>query len=117
MMKYTIILMFFFQFSFSQSSYTIKCESGQITIGVTEDLIKITGNYNTSLKYDGQNRLISFSNIAVEYDYKGRVSKVGKLSISYFNNKISTVGGLVFNYEENGTFIDTTGNLDCSQIE
>ncbi len=32
-------------------------------------------------------------------------------------DRISSVGGLVLNYDENGNFIDFVGNLDCTALE
>ena len=45
------------------------------------------------------------------------IPKVGGISISYFMDRISSVGGLVLNYDENGNFIDFVGNLDCTALE
>ena len=115
-MKYILFAFALIQFSFGQNNYTIECEGGQIIVSV-EEPIQLKGNYNSNLKYNNQNKLISFSNISVEYDYKNSVSKVGGISISYFMDRISSVGGLVLNYDENGNFIDFVGNLDCTALE
>ncbi len=69
-------------------------------------------NYDPYVQYDDFGAILQVENVAVYYDYYGRVSRIGDVFINYRNRRVSQVGGLYVHYDRYGQYARHTGFIN-----
>ncbi|MBL4888352.1 MAG: hypothetical protein JKZ03_07930 [Flavobacteriaceae bacterium] len=69
-------------------------------------------NYDAYVQYDDYGAIIQIEDVPIYYDYYGRISKAGNISIKYHHNRISRIGSLYAYYDHHGNYSHHSGYIN-----
>lgn len=84
--------------------FYITAPSGEFSYGMIQ---------GDKIGYDYSGRVSKVGSISINYDYSGRISKVGTVSINYdYSGRVSKVGNLTISYDYSGRISGTSGSVN-----
>lgn len=69
-------------------------------------------NYDAYVQYDNFGAIVQIENIYIDYDYYGRVNRIGNTNIYYHKGRLARLGGLRVYYDNHGYYSYCSGYIN-----